>query len=88
MVQQYDGKIDIIGVASRDQVPAMQEFVARHGLEDMVNVADVEGEIWQRFGVVAQPAWVFLDAETGEGERVLGALSREDLEQRLDALSS
>ena len=87
MVQQYDGKVEIIGVASRDELGAMQEFVARHGLEDMVNVADASGEIWQRFGVVGQPAWVFLDADAGTGERVLGTLPLEDLQRRLDALS-
>jgi peroxiredoxin len=87
VVQQYDGKVEIIGVASRDQRPAMQEFVARHGLEDMVNIADIDGEVWQQYGVVAQPAWVFLDAGRGTGERVLGALPRPELEERLDALS-
>lgn len=88
MVQQYDGRIDIIGVASRDQRPAMQDFVARHGLEDMVTIADVNGEVWQQFGVVGQPAWVFLDAEAGTGERVLGALPRAEVEQRLEDLLS
>jgi len=87
VVQQYDGKVEIIGVASRDQRPAMQDFVARHGLEDMVNIADVDGEVWRQFGVVAQPAWVFLDTDAGTGDRVLGALPRADLEARLDALS-
>jgi len=87
VVQQYEGRIEIIGVASRDRRPAMQDFVARHGLERMVNIADVDGEVWQRFGVVAQPAWVFLDPDEGTGERVLGALPRADLEARLDALS-
>ena len=87
-MQRYDGKVRIIGVASRDQRPAMQEFVARHGLGDMVNIADVDGDVWRRFGVVAQPAWVFIDAEGGTGERVLGALPPADLEARLDALSS
>lgn len=85
-MQQYDDRIDIIGVASRDQRPAMQEFVARHGLEDMVTIADLNGEVWQRFGVVGQPAWVFLDAETGTGERVLGALPRGEVERRLEDL--
>ncbi len=87
MVQRYNDKIDIIGVASRDQRPAMQEFVRRHGLEDMVNIADVDGAVWQRFGIVGQPAWVFVDGAAGTGERVLGALPRADVEARLDALS-
>lgn len=87
MVQQYDGKVEIIGVASRDQRPAMQDFVARHGLEDMINIADVDGEVWRQFDVVAQPAWVFIDGDAGTDERVLGALPRADLEARLDALA-
>ena len=87
MVQQYDHRVEIIGVASRDQPPAMQDFVARHGLEDMVTIADVDGEVWRQFGVVAQPAWFFIDAEAGTGERVLGAVPRADLEARLEALS-
>lgn len=87
-MQQFDGKIDIIGVASRDEVPAMEDFVARHGLSDMINIADVDGQIWEQFGVVAQPAWVFLDAEAGTGERVLGAIPTPDLETRLETLSN
>lgn len=88
MAQQFDGKVEIIGVASRDEVPAMEEFVARHGLDDVRNIADVEGEVWQQFGVVAQPAWVFIDGETGEAERVLGAIPEGDLEGRLESLAS
>lgn len=88
MVQQYDGNVEIIGVASRDERPAMQDFVTRHGLQDMVNIADVDGEVWQRYGVVAQPAWVFVDGDEDTAERVLGALPRADLEARLDALSN
>jgi hypothetical protein len=87
VVQQYDGPVEIIGVASRDQRPAMEDFVARHDLEDMVNIADVDGEVWQQYGVVAQPAWVFVDGDAGTAERVLGALPRADLEARLDGLS-
>lgn len=75
----------MVGVASRDQRPAMQDFVDRHDL-GVTNIADVGGEVWEQFGVVAQPAWVFIDGDTGAAERVLGALPREDLEARLDEL--
>lgn len=87
MVQQYEGDVEIIGVASRDQLSAMQDFVARHGLQDMVNIADVQGEVWRSFGIVAQPAWVFVDGESGRRERVLGALDTAGLRRRLDGLS-
>jgi peroxiredoxin len=63
----------------------MQDFVDRHGLQ-VTNIADVEGVVWEQFGVVAQPAWVFIDGETGTAERVLGALPPDELQARLDAL--
>lgn len=65
----------------------MEEFVTRHDMGHMRHIADVEGEVWQQYGVVAQPAWVFIDGETGHTERVLGALPEADLESRLEALA-
>jgi hypothetical protein len=65
----------------------MEEFVTRHDLDGVPHIADPDGEIWQLFGVAAQPAWVFVDGETGDAERVLGTLSNGDLRQHIDALA-
>lgn len=65
----------------------MRAFVDRHDLQ-LTNIADIDGEVWEQFGVVAQPAWVFIDRDAGTVDRVLGALPRKDLEARLDKLSS
>jgi hypothetical protein len=65
----------------------MRAFVDRHDLR-LTNIADVDGEVWEQFGVVAQPAWVFIDRGAGTVDRVLGAMPRKDLEARLDKLSS
>ena len=87
MAQQFEGKVEVIGVASRDEVPAMEEFVDRHELDQVRHIADVDGEVWQQFGVVAQPAWVFIDGQSGRPERVLGAIPRGELEDRLESLA-
>jgi len=87
VAQQFEGKVEIIGVASRDEVPAMEEFVSRHELGHVRHIADVEGEVWQQFGVVAQPAWVFIDGASGQPERVLGAIPEPELVDRLEALA-
>jgi hypothetical protein len=65
----------------------MEEFVARHDFDDVAHIADTEGRIWAQFGVVAQPAWVFVDGETGATERVLGELPVDDLRVRIEALA-
>ena len=79
--------MQIIGVAGRDEMAAMEAFVAEHGLEQVPQAADTDGEIWQALGIPAQPAWMFVDGETGQVERVLGALSTSDLQARIDALA-
>jgi hypothetical protein len=66
----------------------MEEFVARHELGGVRHIADVAGDVWQQFGVVAQPAWVFVDGETGKAERVLGAIPEEELKARLESLAA
>jgi thiol:disulfide interchange protein len=66
----------------------MEDFVTQHDIDHVRHIADVDGDVWQRFGVVGQPAWVFIDGESGESERVLGALSTAELETRLESLAS
>jgi peroxiredoxin len=69
----------LVGVASRDAVDEMQAFVDRHGLADVVNVADESGEVWDRFGVFGQPTWAFVDGATGEVTVRFGALGEEGI---------
>lgn len=61
----------------------MQEFVDRHGLHDMTQVVDDDGDLWARFGVRVQPAWVFVPAE-GEADAVYGGLHGDALEERIE----
>lgn len=82
--EDEDGRA-LIGVASRDSVEAMRAFVAEHGLEDMVNIADPDGEVWTRFGVVGQPSWAFVDGDTGRVTVRFGALGQQGA---LDAFES
>ena len=73
----------MIGIAGRDTLAQMESFVDRHGLQDMVTVADVSGEVWERFGVFGQPTWAYVDGETGRVEVRFGALGSEGVLQAL-----
>ena len=77
----------IVVVAGRDTQDAMAEFVARHALDVIDHVADVEGEVWARNDVVGQPAWVFVDGETGATETKFGALGVDGLSAAIDDLT-
>lgn len=75
----------IIGVPGRDDPAPMRDFVARHGLEEVPQAVDIDGSLWERFGVSYQPAWVFID--DGGAVRVhAGALSDDELEEAVAAL--
>ena len=84
MAFRQDGKV-LRGMAWR--AVEREAFVTEHGLEQVPQVADPDGEIWQSLGIAAQPAWAFVDGETGQVERVLGALTPSDLQARIDALA-
>lgn len=87
MARSAADEVAVVGVASRDDLAAMEEFVARHGLGDVPQIADLEGVLWGRLGVVGQPAWIFVDSETGAVTRHLGFLDAAALTERLSALA-
>lgn len=82
MARQYEDQVAIVGVASRDDVSRFEEFVERHGLEHVPHIADVDGLVWQEFGVAYQPVWVFVDGGSGDVEAVFGAVGEEELSER------
>lgn len=78
----------LLSIAGRDDVDTMQEFVQRHELGGLFpHLADPPGDLWARFEVPYQPAWVFID-DSGEVTRNIGALTEEELAARLQELAA
>lgn len=86
MARDYEDRIGFLGVASRDSVEAMANFVEEFDVGGLPHAADPDGALWERFGVPYQPAWVFIDSE-GNAVRVFGALPEQDLVSILEDLS-
>jgi hypothetical protein len=61
----------------------MRAFVDRFGLEGMPQVVDDDGELWARFGVRVQPAWMFVP-DDGEVVPVYGPLFDGALDDRIE----
>lgn len=57
----------------------MAEFVRRHGLT-FGSLIDEDGDLFSRFGVPYQPAWVFV-ATDGTLTRVQGTLTAEKVDE-------
>ena len=76
-----------MGVAGRDTVAEMDAFVARNGVDTFDHLADVDGKVWDINRVPAQPAWVFVDGETGESFTQFGELGQEPLAEVVQQLT-
>ena len=65
----------------------MEDFVARHGLEDITHAIDPDGSLWAMYGVSYQPAWALVNQD-GEVQVHAGALAGEGLDDALEDLTS
>jgi hypothetical protein len=65
---------------------SMQDFEDRHGLS-FPSLRDDDGSLFAHFGVINQPAWVFVSAD-GTVDLVPGAMDEDELSERLRALAA
>lgn len=84
---EFDGSVEVIGVAGRGELAEMEQFVDDTGTGGLQHMVDDDGAIWSQFGVAAQPAFAFID-DNGEVELFVGALGREALTERMQALAA
>ncbi|CCG02287.1 Putative Thioredoxin [Blastococcus saxobsidens DD2] len=82
---EYAGRVEVLGVAGRGELEAMQAFVDETGTGGLRHLVDEDGSLWQRFGVITQPAFVFV---TGDGttESFMGSLGGEQLRAMVEEL--
>ena len=72
-------------MAGRADLADIEGFIDEFGVDAFPHVVDTTGTLWASFGVAAQPAWIFVDADGGTEVR-LGGLGESALTERLDAL--
>lgn len=84
MNKQFDGKVQIIGVAWNGTEQSMQEFINKHQLT-FVNIKDSDGLIFAKFEVPYQPAWVFMQQD-GTSQTSIGAMDEVALSTALNKL--
>jgi thiol-disulfide isomerase/thioredoxin len=70
--------VTFVGVAGQDDVAAMKRFMDRYGTGVFPNIADLDGAVWQRFGVTGQPSFALVRRD-GTVEMIRGPLSQWDL---------
>ncbi|GIF75988.1 hypothetical protein Asi02nite_55060 [Asanoa siamensis] len=63
----------------------MRQFVTDRGIGGFVNLADDDGQVWQRFGVTTQEYYVLLDTAGSVVHK--GPLTPDELRERVTALA-
>jgi hypothetical protein len=71
--------VTFLGVAAREQVPAMKQFVSTYKMGGFIHLADVDASVWRHFGITEQPAFAFI-AVDGSAKVVPGVLSEQDVD--------
>ena len=75
--------MQFVGIAWFGDDDSFQGFIDKHGLT-FPQVSDDAGEIYDRFGVPAQPAMVVIGAD-GSQQQVFGAVGDDELDSLIAA---
>lgn len=81
------GEVTFVGVAGLGETAAMRAFVSDYKVGAFTHVADLDGELWKRFGVVQQPAYAFVD-DSGKVKVLRGELGEERLAAEVSELTA
>ena len=85
MQHQSEGRARIIGVASRDTIEQIEAFVVDTGVDTFPHAADIDGDVWEFYGIGSQPAFVFIN-DDGTFDTRLGSLDEDRLTERVEQL--
>lgn len=83
--QNLDGQVGFLGVNLKDSVRAGRRVVEQTGITFTV-ARDPDGKLFQSFGAVAMPTTVFIDAGGKVVDVHSGALSADELRDRIDKI--
>ncbi|MGI9603805.1 MAG: redoxin domain-containing protein [Acidimicrobiales bacterium] len=83
--REFDGQVAVIGVSSRDDLGAMEEFVSTYGVSEFPHIADDDTSIWADFGVTSQPAFAFIN-DDGSVEVSISSFGEDGLTEKANAL--
>lgn len=84
---EYVGRVTFVGVGGQSSISDMKAFVTQTGTGSLAQLADVNGAVWRRFGVTAQPAFAFITS-TGRANLVLGGIDERSFRARLAQLTA
>jgi thiol-disulfide isomerase/thioredoxin len=83
LARAFGDEVSVVGVGSLDSAEAIAGFA--RDVEGITHLEDVDGVLWQRFGVTEQSSFVVLDAD-GEVAFEAGYGGEDDLAAEVEAV--
>jgi peroxiredoxin len=77
--------VTVVGVAWAGNQSSYQSFVERHGLT-FANLDDTPGDIYSKYKVPYQPAWVFV-AKDGTATTRIGVIGESELSKLIQEMN-
>ncbi|MAS55980.1 MAG: thiol:disulfide interchange protein [Pimelobacter sp.] len=84
--QADNPNVEFVGIAGLGETDDMRDFVEDYDVAAFEHLADLDGSLWQRFGVVQQPAYAFID-DTGTVEVLRGELGEAGMADNIATLT-
>lgn len=85
---EWPDDVEFIGIAGRsDDLDEMEEFLEWTGTGSVTHIVDLDGSIWEGFGVALQPALYFVNQD-GTARRAGSGLTTEDILAEVEALTT
>ncbi len=85
MQAKYGEDVLVIGVAGRDDLEPIQDFITNLDVGGFNHVADEDLVVWKEYGIRSQPSFAFIN-DDGVVEVQGGSMGVDGLSERIDAL--
>ena len=85
MHEIYGERVNFVGVAGRDELSAINEFIETLKVTGFEHAVDEDGSLWSSYEITTQPSFVFIN-DDGQASTHVGALGVAGLQERLDGL--
>lgn len=86
VAEELEGEVTFIGVPGLGEESAMRGFVDDTGTGSLTHLPDLDGDTWRGYGVISQPAFVFI-TPSGVVQTFTGALGSDKLRDAAESLT-
>lgn len=88
VADEFNGEVEVVGIAGVSDEESMQAFVDRHELQDITHLADLTGEFWLSLDVTYQPWWMFVNNDGTVVHNWQGRLSEDEMRHFMGELAA